>query len=119
MESLLAQVEAWFVSLIDKRIDDRGGLYTREAVEKIVVELDEQHANDLTTSMIEEVIDNCIADKIISNFDISDYDSEITDIAVDAVTERDDNFDISDHEDAITALVVDAISATSFTISVD
>ena len=25
MESLLAQVEAWFVNLIDKRIDDRAG----------------------------------------------------------------------------------------------
>lgn len=120
MESLLAQVEAWFVNLIDKRIDDRGGLFTREAVEEIVGEsqLFKQHADDLTTYMIEEVIDNCLADKILNNFDISDFDSEITDIASGIAQDTLSELDISEYTSDIESIVDDRISAAQYTVSV-
>ena len=120
MESLLAQVEAWFVNLIDKRIDDRGGLFTREAVEEIVGEsqLFQQHADDLTTYMIEEVIDNCLADKILNNFDISDFDSEIEDIAEGVARNIVSELDISEYHEEIQSLIDDRIFSTSFNISV-
>ena len=120
MESLLAQVEAWFVNLIDKRIDDRGGLFTREAVEEIVGEsqLFKQHADDLTTYMIEEVIDNCLADKILNNFDISDFDSEITDIASGIAQDTLSELDILEYASDIESIVDERISAAQYTVSV-
>ena len=55
MESLLAQIEAWLITLIDKRIDGR--------VEETVT--------DLINERIEEI-------NFEDDFDISEYESEIT-----------------------------------------
>jgi len=57
MESLLAQIEAWLITLIDKRIDGR--------VEETVT--------DLINEKIEEI-------NFDDDFDISEYESEITDM---------------------------------------
>ena len=54
MESLLAQIEAWLITLIDKRIDGR--------VEETVT--------DLINERIEEI-------NFEDDFDISEYESEI------------------------------------------
>tara|TARA_R100001244_G_scaffold34428_1_gene31863 strand:- start:418 stop:639 length:222 start_codon:yes stop_codon:yes gene_type:complete len=55
MENLLAQIEAWLITLIDKRIDGR--------IEETV------------TDLIDEKL--CDAYNIQDDFDISEYESEI------------------------------------------
>jgi len=92
MESLLTQVEEWLVVLIDRRIADRLDIYHTETV----------------TDLFEER----------ESFDISEYTSEIEDIAEGVARNIVSELDISEYHDEIESLVDDRIFSTSFTISV-
>jgi hypothetical protein len=67
---------------------------------------------------VEEVIDNCIADKISFSFDISNYDSEITDIASSIAQDTLSELDISVYALDIESIVDERISAAHYAVSV-
>ena len=137
MESLLAQVEAWLITLIDKQVEpliekrisasfeDETSYITRYINALIDTKID-NNSKQLDGYMgthefetdVEEIIDNCIADKIRNNFDISDFDSEIEDIAEGVARNAISDLDISEYHEEIESLVDDRIFSTSFTISV-
>lgn len=141
MESLFAQVEAWLINLINKQVEpiiekqisasfeDETSYITRYINGLIDTKI-EYHLE----SNVEEIIDNCIVDKISYNFDISDYSDEITDI-VDTFNVDISNYsseimeivtsniyselDIGEFKEAIESMVDDRISEAQYTVSVE
>jgi len=135
MESLLAQVEAWLINLIDNQVEpiiekrisasfeDETSYITRYINALIDTKIDNNSkqldgymgSHEFETD-VEEIIDNCIADKISTSFNILDFDSEITDIAVEAAI---DNFNISEYASDIETIVDNRISAAHYTVFVE